>query len=976
MTEQSGTPEELRPEDDMETPGPGRNLHEALGVPAVDGESRVWPKTLELIEARGYRIDTRTKARGGASAVVYKGYEKGARRNVALKVIVEPSRERSKKMLEREVKALSSLELPKVVVRYHTTLAADDGQHQPVLVLEWINGQSLAGYLRSERISVDERLSIARRILGHVAELHQSGYFWRDLSPNNILLDDKAELRFIDFGTAKHLLDNPNTRITLEPNGVKYWGMDADAVAKVLPLEKRDVRSACAMALQVLGIQHVWIPGPAGETLLKDRAQLQVELKAQQIPPGFSSPLLNALIAAHHRPQSVPAAAEIFQELNQWVDDRAVRRRQQRQVLAMGALAAVLSALLLLGWGVYRQEVRSRRLAGLEQLQEQIQQRPNLAHPAMQALLATANAAEQRLSAATSNPLGGQELDGILAELLAIKRQALAASHELEAAEPLRRSLGEVLVHTPWEPKATNIDQRRKQAEERLLASGRQLDEGRFDEAWAGLRALEKDLAQLAADNATAVRAVRARADYRSLDRGVSDRLRALTQYGTIAKRVLDAEALLAEGRYDDSRGPGAATEFAQARAQLDTLLSQNESAEERRLRLSLDETAIATLESRVAALELERDRQSTEREEAQQQRVRLEAEQAALQVAHDQLSAELSGSRSAGAQLQEQLAATQARIEELTRSEAELHAALAQARADLLASTERVQALEAELANLRATGVMSAGPATLAKGASTGPGTFVNSIGARLVRVEPGTFQMGSPESEPGRHRDEPLHTVHLTQPFLIGETEVTQGQWKAVMRTEPWKGKPHEQAGDAVAASYISYQGALEFCRRLTDQERAAGRLPVGWEYGLPTEAQWEYACRAATTTAHCSGNSEADFRRVAIFASSRSGEYAHRVKSKEPNAWGLYDMHGNVWEWTRDAYSDGGGFEEGQTDPFVNGDSFAMRVVRGGSWSDVPWRCRSAIRREWVRWIGLDDQGFRLCLLPGPGAPPEAR
>jgi formylglycine-generating enzyme required for sulfatase activity len=244
------------------------------------------------------------------------------------------------------------------------------------------------------------------------------------------------------------------------------------------------------------------------------------------------------------------------------------------------------------------------------------------------------------------------------------------------------------------------------------------------------------------------------------------------------------------------------------------------------------------------------------------------------------------------------------------------------------------------------------------------------------LLWVEPGEFLMGSPTTEVGRDKDEPLHRVILTRDFFLGETEVTQAQWKAVMGTEPWKGQEYVKEGANLAASYISYDEALEFCKRLNWSQQAGQRPPVGWIFGLPSEAQWEYACRAGTTTAYCSGDSELDLARVAVYYGNKDGDYAHPVRTKAPNDWGFFDMHGNVWEWTADAGSDGKSFVDGEKDPLVEGPSSAPRVVRGGSWYDNRSRCRSAYRfwsdprnRSWIR-------GFRLCLLPGPGAPPEAK
>ena len=132
------------------------------------------------------------------------------------------------------------------------------------------------------------------------------------------------------------------------------------------------------------------------------------------------------------------------------------------------------------------------------------------------------------------------------------------------------------------------------------------------------------------------------------------------------------------------------------------------------------------------------------------------------------------------------------------------------------------------------------------------------NSIGMVLVPIPAGEFVMGSPETEPGRQDDEVQHQVTLTKPFLLGVHEVTQGQWQAVMDTTPWKGENYAKEGDDYPATYVSWNDAVEFCRKLSEKE--------GLEYRLPTEAEWEYACRAGTTTAYSFGDD-----------ASELGEYA---------------------------------------------------------------------------------------------------
>jgi len=189
------------------------------------------------------------------------------------------------------------------------------------------------------------------------------------------------------------------------------------------------------------------------------------------------------------------------------------------------------------------------------------------------------------------------------------------------------------------------------------------------------------------------------------------------------------------------------------------------------------------------------------------------------------------------------------------------------------------------------------------------------------LCGIPAGTFTMG------GSGSDEKKHEVTLTKPFWLGRTEVTQGQWEAVMGNNPshFKGKdlPVEQ---------VSWDDAQEFCKKLNEKSL----LPAGWQWALPTEAQWEYACRAGTTGDY------ADSLDDMAWYSANIDSKTHAVATKKANAWGLHDMHGNVWEWCADRY---GAYPTGAvTDP-TGSNSGSIRVARGGSWNCVGAGCRSA-------------------------------
>ena len=237
---------------------------------------------------------------------------------------------------------------------------------------------------------------------------------------------------------------------------------------------------------------------------------------------------------------------------------------------------------------------------------------------------------------------------------------------------------------------------------------------------------------------------------------------------------------------------------------------------------------------------------------------------------------------------------------------------------------------------------------------------TIKNSIGMELVLIPAGKFRMGSPPSEKGRSIDEDQVDVTLTREFYLGKTEVTQAQWRAVMRTEPWKGSDFVREGESYPATYVSWDDAQAFCRKLSESEQRT--------YRLPTEAEWEYACRAGTTTRFSFGDDESQLGEFAWFGDNawRLGEkFAHATAGKSPNSFGLYDMHGNVWEWCEDAHMEK---LQGGADPKVTTGS-SHRVHRGGNFLTGTGSCSSASRSNTTSNSGNCFLGFRIALSP-PG------
>jgi sulfatase modifying factor 1 len=234
---------------------------------------------------------------------------------------------------------------------------------------------------------------------------------------------------------------------------------------------------------------------------------------------------------------------------------------------------------------------------------------------------------------------------------------------------------------------------------------------------------------------------------------------------------------------------------------------------------------------------------------------------------------------------------------------------------------------------------------------------SITNTIGMHLQLIPAGTFLMGSPVTEEGRYDDETQHKVTISKTFYMQTTEVTQGQWKSVMGTEPWKGEDYVKEGPNYAATYVSWNDAVAYCEKLSEKESVT--------YRLPTEAEWEYACRAGTKTAWSFGDDEnklGDYAWHDKNAFNIDEKYAHQVELKNPNAFGLYDMHGNVYEWCHDYFGEDYYKQSSEKDP-TGPTSGSSRVLRGGSWHHGTRSTRSAFRDRNDAVFRSYRRGFRL-------------
>ena len=253
--------------------------------------------------------------------------------------------------------------------------------------------------------------------------------------------------------------------------------------------------------------------------------------------------------------------------------------------------------------------------------------------------------------------------------------------------------------------------------------------------------------------------------------------------------------------------------------------------------------------------------------------------------------------------------------------------------------------------------------------------------LGLELIAIRGGTFLMGSPGTEPWRNADPvtgegPQTKVTISKPFWLAKTETTRAQYEALMgkTDDPWSKKTAEewtkQGADfgKFPIVNVTWEQARDFCKKLTERERAAGRLPAGLAYALPTEAQWEYACRAGTTTRNSAAESDDALPDIAWYVKT-TGPFnrgtmprIQPVGGKKPNAWGLHDMLGNAREWVLDYIGPYSGGEvtdpRGPKEPVKA--NMAFRVQRGGAWIDAKSRLRCAAR-EWSDPAFGSQKGF---------------
>jgi len=801
-----------------------------------------------------------------------------------------------------------------------------------------------------------------------------------------VLIQKDDVVRLIDLGQAK-TLRGVGTRSVSVAGGTPDYQPDS-----VLRGEERlaawvDIHALASVAFHALTDKA---PGKK-ESDARGNASA---LRDARVPSAVARVLRKALREKDQRKETDPelytSAAAVARDLHAWREGQARRAQRKRQ-----GIAALLIALLMLiptwvGWSRYWAEIRADQTRELVSLRAQASRLSHDDHPRVKQLTERIDQLEQA--------------DVITPQLLDTLRQVISLRRGLERCLPLRQALGEVLTRAPWVDEAEAIATERKALEQRFTEIGAQIERGNTDAAWVGLGTLNAALADLARRNVQAARVAEPRARYKRAVTGLSAQLRERGAADPEFTR-LSQTANAAEEAWKAGDWPTAERLFGLAHQALDGWLDGKETSEQlaaRRLAEGASAVAAANREralrwelARLEQLEKDltgqvqglqaqiarltdqnlkdRDAYVAASKDVSSERARRASAETQVKNLTASLDQEREALKTAETALATERSAKEAALSAQATAESERDASRQQANTLAATLATKEAALKLALADLasRNTGI-PATPGQNATGSSTPVAGWqgVKAGDLKVLRHQnqelrfrwcpAGSFKMGSPPSELDRFDDEDQVDVTLTHGFWMLETEVTQGLWQAVMGSKlHWSG--YGEGADFPVYN-VSYREAESFAATLTQRLREAGQLASGWKLALPTEAQWEYAARAATTTRFPFGDQDQGLAEYAWY-SGNSGMKTHAVRTREPNGWGLRDMLGNVWGWCADGYQDK---LPGGQDPCVLAAGAPDLVFRGGSWSSGPWSCRPACRHRCAPVYRNGDLGFRVAAV----------
>jgi formylglycine-generating enzyme required for sulfatase activity/serine/threonine protein kinase len=883
--------------------------------------------------------------------------------------------------LKKEAQTARQLSHPNIV-RLHDLHT--DG-HQKFLVMEHIEGRTLEQVLdgrKDNKITFAQLLPIAEQIAAGLDYAHKKKVLHRDLKPSNIMIAKDGVVKLLDFGIAREMKDS-YTRVTGKETSGTLPYMSPQQLMGEQPTVSMDIYSFAAVIYECLSGHPPFYMGDIREQI---KSKIPTELVG--LSPSINNAILSALAKApSKRPNKASELiamltgkkkAPIYKDtldhsktINIKVEKAKVRKKRTKIFVAI-----IILVLLLAGVFVVRDyQNRERQRADVKKKQEDLFKAWNIQNDAekvvekndytqaiklLDKLIAEYPGTQYAQWASTKKPIWQKALEDERQNRLLVTT-LLSQAETLKKEGLLDKSLeavGEVLTLEPANEQAKKFQidlisaiEKNKSQEERERNFNTYFNAGYDSES---KRDWEKAIEEY-------IKALAVKPD----DDGAKDKL-ATCQHNLYLQKAEEAE-----GQDDLSEAINYYTkalsykQVESTQTKLDSAqqkVLQNKTGEEKRvqeyykwLKQAQDSEQQGDL---VAAVKLYQKAQeftdeplswkidslnariATRMAEAEKQKVLEEEKQRKLKEEKQEKLLE--------AERQEK----QARYAELL--------SYAKARDNKEQGKDALKALDEALVLYPGDREASALKKKIDGYYNISSGKIVtNSIGMKLVFIPAGGFVMGSPSSESQRDNDEgPQHKVTISKSFYMGIYEVTQEQYQAVMGNNRSYFK-----GENLPAERVSWNDAVEFCKKLSRKE--------GKTYRLPTEAEWEYACRAGTTTPFNTGETIstecANYYGNYTYGNGHKGLYRQKttpVGSFSPNAFGLYDMHGNVWEWCQDRYDSKYYSNSPTVDP--QGPSKGQyRVLRGGSWLNT-WGCRSALRFKDKPNKRGGDFGFRVVSL----------
>jgi len=904
------------------------NLHAGLGL---DDSARrlLWAGTIAVLRRRG--VEPQGQISHGATSVVVTCAERTTGRRVIAKVCYNPENSQARELFHRERQILGSEhDLADILPHYY---GGDDEAEsgdpeckpcQPFLLLEFLPGRPICDYIAEAReFPLEQRVRLCAKVVRAVQRLHESNLVHGDLSCNNILVSRGDRVRLIDLGQGGRLTRGYRSSHSVAGQAGTEGFSPATLLARQeRPSQATDIRQCAAVVFQALTGE---LAGSEPEAVGAPR-QSQI-LARKRIPADLCRLILRGLRDRNSclsedsaDPRLYGCAGEFAASLEEWC---ATQERGRSRLRWMGrSLLGLIPLVGVAGFVQSHLQTKHQIEIGqqVEALTTECAELPYRDHPVIAQLLR--QIAEMEQAELKFRRAGDRERAlCCLQSRLQYLQQVQSKSAELTWMAPLHEDLDVILAMTPWIESAPGITESLQQ-----------------------LRAMNEALETFLANGQTSVAFVKL------LE--VQRRLAMATRRNT--------EALLGAHRPLVAELPGRSLGEEITGVSADCLTSGD---------LHSRETGHRKHRHRSIA------RQSTEPVESELVFTAGKQIRSLLPTGERQRLEEVIGRAT---QKRTHWKTTLLdRLEESSNSRPLREIPVVQqvgggpvTFADFVSDGVHCKIADSKIRGGRGNDVE-----TVALRVGHHPGEQLvipwRGIEYRFRWCPPGDFRMGSPTSEMGRRLDEEQVEVAMTKGFWMLETEVTQPMWRTVMG-EKWDLGWDEKhgLGESFPAYGVGWSDAHQFCVAMTGQLRFAGGLTGDWRIRLPTEAEWEYSCRAGTTGADCSGSDAAELQRFAWHAWN-SGGTNQPVRTRKPNSWGLFDLHGSVWEWTDSDY-------EAQLLGGLNppGDSVGMNpVIRGGSVSAGYDSCRSAHRETFAPEM-RDVVGFRLCLVSTSSAPAEQK